>query len=423
VESQKFLIEGLNGQRTLEGKIDAKGAKNAALKILAASVLFDNGFQIDNVPLIEDISRMNELLTHIGVGVERLSDRSFRLRPSSVIGTELCDDIAKKLRSSIVLTGPILAKEGRVSFPHPGGCVIGERPIDAFLDGFEKMGAKIERVGERYVISAKKMHGTEIVFKIPSVTATETFMMTAVLAVGITVLHNAAAEPEIVALADFLNASGADIKGAGTHTVIIKGVDSLANKEPFLTPPDRIEAGSFAILAAVCGKDIEITNCEPAHFKVLLRALRSAGADVAENERSIRIKSPKELKALDVKTHEYPGVPTDLQSPLIVLMTQATGRSFIFETIFEGRLNWLNDLIRMGAEITICDPHRAVINGPTLLRGREIESPDLRAGLAFIIASLIAKGRSIIHNVYNIDRGYERIEKRLREIGANIKRI
>jgi UDP-N-acetylglucosamine 1-carboxyvinyltransferase len=397
------------------------GAKNAALKAFAASILFDDEIQLDNVPHIRDVESISELLRHLGVGVNQISERSFRLKSSSSVSTHLPEDIAKSFRSSIVLTGPILARCGEVSFPHPGGCVIGERPIDIFLESFEKMGADIKKDGGKYVVSGK-LHGAEIIFKMPSVTATETLMMAGVLTLGTTILHNAACEPEIVALANFLIASGANISGAGTHTVIIKGVDSLRNKSPFLTPSDRIEAGSLAILAAVCGKDVEIIDCRPEHLKVFLRTLVNAGANIKETENSVRIKASPRLKAVDVRTHEYPGIPTDLQSPLAVLMTQAHGRSFIFETVFEGRLDWLSDLIRMGADITICDPHRVFISGPTALRGREMESPDLRAGLAFIIAGLIAKGESIIHNIHNIDRGYENIEERLAHLGANIQR-
>ena len=423
MENEKFAIQGLNGQRILSGKIPVMGAKNIAPKIFAASVLFKDGLQINNVPLINDIENMAGLLRHLGAKTERVGERSFKLKPVFSLGTDLADDIAKSFRASIVLSGPLLVKEGRVSFPHPGGCVIGERPIDVFLESFEKMGAKIAKEGEKYVITAKKLRGAEIVFKIPSVTATETLLMTAVFVPGTTILHNAACEPEIVALAEFLNDSGAQITGAGTHTIVIRGVKSLRAKKPFQTPPDRIETGSLAILAGVCGKDIEITECQPEYLKVFLRTLRNTGVNIKETKTSLRIQAPEKLRAIDVKTHEYPGIPTDLQSPLAVLMTQAEGRSFIFETVFEGRLNWLNELVRMGANITICDPHRVFINGPTLLRGRELESPDLRAGLAFMIAALVAKGESIVHNISNIDRGYERVEDRLRAVGAEIKRI
>lgn len=423
MEKEKFVIQGLEGKRILSGSIPVRGAKNAALKAFAASLLFDDEIQIDNVPFIKDIKSMADLLTHLGVQVNQISERSFRLKSPSSVSADLSDDIAKSLRASIVLSGPLLAKTGKVSFPHPGGCVIGERPINVFLESFEQMGADVRKEGEKYLISADKLHGAEIIFKIPSVTATETLMMTAVLVDGTTILHNVACEPEIVALADFLRASGAEIRGAGTHTIIIKGMGPLKFKSPYRILSDRIEGGSLAILAAVCGEDIEITDCQPEYLKVLLSALTRAGIDIQENAKSIRIKSPREIRTLDVKTHEYPGIPTDLQSPLAVLLTQAKGKSFIFETVFDGRLNYLNELIRMGADVTICDPHRAFISGPTALRGREMESPDLRAGLAFIIAALIAKGETIIHNIHNIDRGYENIEERLQQIGANIKRI
>ncbi len=423
MEKEKFLIEGLGGEKTLSGRVAVRGAKNAALKVFAASLLFDDGIIVENVPFIQDIESMRHLLEHLGVKVERLSERSYVLKPSASINTDLSDETAKSLRSSIVLSGPILAREGNVSFPHPGGCVIGERPIDIFLEGFMAMGADVEKSDGKYFISAKKLRGANITFKIPSVTATETLMMAAVLIPGRTVLHNVAQEPEIVGLADFLKGSGADISGAGTHTIVITGVGSLKGGGVFFTPPDRIEAGSLAILAASSGKDVEISDCRPEHLKVLLRTLRSAGVNIQEGESSIRVRESLNLRSIDVKTHEYPGIPTDLQSPLAALLTQANGRSFIFETVFEGRLNYLNELIRMGADITICDPHRAFISGPTPLKGREMKSPDLRAGLAFIIASIIAKGQSVIHNIHNIDRGYERIEERLREIGADIKRV
>jgi len=424
VENEKFIIQGLGGQRAFEGKIPVIGAKNAVLKTFAASLLFGNEIRVDNVPFIQDIANMNELLRHLGVGVERIEEKSFVLNSPDAIGTDLCGDIAKSFRSSIVLTGPILAREGKVTFPHPGGCVIGERPIDIFLESFKKMGADIDMHDRQYVISADKLAGAEIVFKIPSVTATETLMMTATLVPGKTILHNVACEPEIVALADFLNTGGADISGAGSHTIVIKGRDSLLkSKEPYQTPPDRIEAGSFAILAAVCGKDIEITDCKPDHLRVFLRTFDNAGVNFETTENSIRIKMSPQLNAINVKTHEYPGIPTDLQSPLAVFLTQASGRSLIFETVFESRLDYLSELSRMGADVMICDPHRAFITGVTPLRGREIESPDLRAGLAFIIAALVAKGESIVHNIHNIDRGYENIEERLQMVGADIKRI
>lgn len=419
---QKFFIKGLGGQRVLSGEIPIRGAKNAILKAQVASILFKDEILLKNIPFIEDVLKMNIILEDLGIVVEQISKRSFRFKPSKNLKSDLNGEVAKSLRSSVVLTGPILARTGKVSFPHPGGCVIGKRPIDVFLNSFEKMGAKIKTNKDSYVIEAKKMHGAEIFFRVPSVTATETLIMTAVLVKGITTIHNCACEPEITYLANFLNSSGAKIKGAGTHTIIIKGT-GLLKKGEYMTPPDRIEAGSFAVIASLCGKNIKITNCNPSDMMAELNSLHEMGVNFNLDKNSISISAPKLLKPIDIKTREYPGFPTDLQAPFSVLLTQAKGKSTIFETVFEGRLNYLNDLERMGADIVQCDPHRAIINGPTSLRGREMESPDLRAGLAFLIAGLIAKGDSVVHNAYNIDRGYEKIEDRLNATGADIRRI
>jgi UDP-N-acetylglucosamine 1-carboxyvinyltransferase len=418
----RFLIKGLNGNKKLSGSLPVRGAKNSVLKALASSILFKQGLEIHNVPYIQDVSRMRDLLLKLGYEIDKLGKRAFKLRSPKGFKTSLDNEIAKTFRSSIVLSGPLLAREGKVIFPHPGGCVIGARPIDVFLESFKKMGAQTRSDGNFYVVSAKRLKGADIFFKLPSVTATETLMMAACLAKGTTRLYNAACEPEILFLADFLNASGANIKGAGTHTIIIKGVPQL-NKGVFNTPPDRIEAGSLAVIAALCGKEMKITNCDPRYMGAIIHALESAGVSVDIKKTSLGIKSSLKLRPVDIKTREYPGFPTDLQAPFSVLLTQANGRSKIFETVFEGRLNYLNDLVRMGAEVVICDPHRAIVDGPSKLRGREMESPDLRAGLSFLAAALIAKGDSVIHNANYIDRGYERIEDRLNTVGAEIRRI
>jgi UDP-N-acetylglucosamine 1-carboxyvinyltransferase len=418
-----FLVKGLSGQKTLTGVLPVMGAKNSILKAQACSLLFKNDVLLHNAPLIEDVIRMNTVLEGLGSNVEQVSKRSFSLKAPKSLKTDIDKDIAKLLRSSVVLTGPILAREGRVSFPHPGGCVIGERSIDVFLDAFQKMGAHLKEDNDVYVLEAKKLRGTEIFLKVPSVTVTETLMMTAVLVNGITVLHNCACEPEVVCLAQFLNSAGANVSGAGTHTIIIQGSGELLDKGVFNTPPDRIEAGSFIIISALCGKDLKITNCNPDDMRAVLFALKKIGVNVKKDKDYISVSSDSKLKPLDIKTSEYPGFPTDLQAPLSVLLTQAQGRSLIFETVFEGRLNYATDLKRMGADIVICDPHRAMVTGPTSLRGREVESPDLRAGLAFLIAALMASGDSVVNNTYNIDRGYEKIEDRLNTVGAEIKRI
>jgi len=416
----KFLI---HGGKKLKGEIEVKGAKNAALKAFAASLLFQEPIVIKNVPLIEDIFRISELLEALSVKAEKIGDRTFKISGNQANSYVLKPEISKAIRASIVLTGPLLARFGKAIFPHPGGCVIGERPIDIFLDAFHEMGAKVAEKDGSYVLEAERLRGAEIVFKNISATATETLMMAAVLAKGKTILCNAACEPEIPYLANFLNVSGARISGAGTHTISIIGVKNLHSKKPFITMPDRIETGNFAVLAGLLGDNIIIKNCEPAHIMIFLKHLRLAGVNYEKGTNWLKISAPGRLQAVDIRTKEYPGFATDLQAPFTVLLTQAEGKSLVHETIFEGRLNYINDLNRMGASITICDPHRVIVEGPSSLRGRETESPDLRAGLAFVFAGLIAEGDSIIHNVYHIDRGYERIEERLQRLGADIRRI
>lgn len=431
---EHFLISGLAGKKKLSGKVSIPGAKNATLKAMAAAILFEDEVSLSNVPMIEDVSRTADLLAELGAKVTT-HGHLCHIETDGINSTDLSSEISKRLRASIVFSGPLMARFGKVSFPHPGGCVIGERPIDLFLEGFQKMGAKlsVEDEGERtrYVLraSAGKLRGAELFFRIQSVTGTETFLMAGVLAEGETVIKNAALEPEIVALADFLNSCGAKIEGAGTTTIRIRGGKLLFSRgKKFEIPPDRIDAGSFLILSALVGKDVEITNCNPAHLESLIDLLRSSGAVIHAGKNFLRVKRGlgirnKKTRAVDVKTHEYPGFPTDLQAPMVVYLTQATGESMVFETIFEGRLNYTEALSRMGADIVTMDPHRVIVKGPTALSGKELESPDLRAGLAFVIAAVIAKGDSVIHNVYNIDRGYERIEERLRKLGVSIERV
>ena len=417
----KFLVRG---GKKLSGEIDVMGAKNSVLKAMAASVLFDGVVNITNVPLIEDVFRMRELLSDIGAEV-REEKRKLSISTDKLRGDTLKKSVSERLRASIVLAGPILARQGKVFFPYPGGCVIGKRPIDVFLDGWRAMGAHIKETSEGFEIKAKKLRGTDYFFRVVSVTGTETLIMTAALAEGKTVLRNAALEPEVSALADFLNRAGVKIRGAGTPTIEIDGTGGrlLKATEPFRVMPDRIEAGSFLILGAVLGKGIRINHCNPEHIMALISALHDAGVEVKIGEDWVETKKPDRFSPVNIKTREYPGFPTDLQAPFAVLLTQAQGESIIFESIFEGRLGYVEELKRMGAKIVPCDPHRVIIAGPTELQGREIETPDLRAGLAFVIAALLAKGKSVIGNVYQIDRGYERIDERLRRLGADIERV
>ncbi|MFQ5661635.1 MAG: UDP-N-acetylglucosamine 1-carboxyvinyltransferase [Candidatus Paceibacteria bacterium] len=427
----KFLIKGLAGKKTLKGKIAVAGAKNAVLPALAASLLFKDKFCISNVPEISDARHMATLLQNLDAKITKKTKKTFCIETKNIKKKEIDTEISNELRASIILTGPLLARFGEVSFSHPGGCIIGKRPVDIFIDGYKKMGAKVTQKNGKYNIKTKdkKLKGAKIFFDKISVTGTETLMLAGVLAKGKTVLENAAMEPEIKHLAEFLNSCGAKIKGAGTSTIEITGGILLQAKgKMYKTLPDRIEAGSFLILGALSADNLEITNCIPEHINSLIELLRQSGLSIKTEKNKILIKNNSKtknnvFKNVDVQTHEYPGFATDLQAPMCVFLTQTKGESKIHETIFEGRLNHTGDLVRMGANITMWNPHQATIKGPTTLRGKELEGPDLRAGLAYVIAAVIAKGDSVVNNVHYIDRGYEKIEERLRDIGVNIKRI
>jgi UDP-N-acetylglucosamine 1-carboxyvinyltransferase len=415
---EKFIIKG---GRKLKGIIDIKGAKNDALVIFAASLLTSKPVIIYNVPEIEDIKNLLKIIKKTGTKIKRLKYGKYKLKAHNLNSFFIEPKIAKKIRASILLVPALLSRLGKVKFTHPGGCVIGERPIDQFLNGYKKLGATISYKNNLYEITAPKLKGAEIFFDNITVTGTESMIMAAVLAKGKTLLKNCACEPEIVSLADFLNSCGAKIKGAGTPYITIEGVKEL-NGGIHKVIPDRIEAGSFCILAMATNSNITIINCEPNHLEALICILKKMGANIKIQKNRIEL-MPSKLNSVNIKTHEYPGFPTDLQAPFCVLLTQTNGRALVHETIYEGRLMWTEDLKRMGAHIYTFDPHRIEISGPTKLQGRKIESPDIRAGMAYIIAALCAEGRTVINNVYQIDRGYEKIEKRLKKIGAYIKRV
>jgi len=418
----KFII---NGKKPLSGQIAVSGAKNSALKIIPASILSTEKITIKNLPNIEDVTRSFEVLTDLGAKITYNGSEA-NIDTSNIANNELNAKMADKFRGSIMFVGPLLARFGEAKFPHPGGCVIGAggRPIDLFLEGYRAFGAEIkEESGKFYHIKAKHLQAAEYFFPLVSVTATESMMMTASIIPGTTILKNCAMEPEISALADYLNTQGAQISGAGTPIMVIKGQNKIGAGE-FTVIPDRIETGSFAILAAAANANLEIINCQPEHIMTLLKIMERIGVDFEYGRDWLKIKKGKRpLKAHDIKTHEYPGFATDLQSPYVVLMTQAQGISLIHETIYDRRLLWTDMLSQMGASIIMCDPYRVVIQGPTPLFGKRLISPDLRAGIALVIAGLIAEGRTEIDNVYQIDRGYEKLEERLRKIGADISRV
>lgn len=417
---EKFIIQG---GRKLSGEIKVNGAKNAALKVLAASLLTDQEWTVSNVPQIEDIFRLLELLKGVGVEIKNNSKGVYQVKAKNIRVSRLNPEIASKLKGSILMTGPLLARCGSAIFPRPGGCVIGQRPRDIFLAGFEAFGVKIKENGESYNLTAKgRLKGINFTFPVVSVTATETMILTAVLAKGKTILKNAACEPEVVALTDFLNKCGAKIKGAGTPFVEIEGVRNLGGGSCRIIP-DRIEAGSFVLLGLTVGGSIKVSGLNPKHLDALWFLLDKAGANLEIGKNFVLVKPSPSLNAVDLKTHEYPGFPTDLQAPFTVLMTRAKGISLIHETIFEGRLFYTDILKQMGADIIMCDPHRVIVKGPIKLYGRRLISPDIRAGMALISAALSAREESTIENIYQIDRGYEKIEERLRKIGAKIERV
>lgn len=470
-----FVVNGLDGKRTLRGSVTIGGAKNAALKAMAAAILFDGPVRLENVPDNSDIETLANILKNLGAKVEVVGKengkreneapilRSSRLASevgeneivgkikggqtliidaTSIDSTKIDANLAQGMRGSVVLTGPMLARYKKVSFPAPGGCVIGARPIDLFLSGYESLGAKVNEHDCLYDISVQnELVGTEISFNKISVGATETLMMSAVLARGTTILKNCALEPEIANVAEWLNASGAKISGVGTPTITIQGTGGrlLSAKKPFVTIPDRVTAGSFLILGALCAEELLIENCRPDHLEALTRLLIESGVKIKINSDSIlvsndsagdKVSAKKFLpyKAVpNLRTHEYPGFPTDLQSPLVTFLTQADGESTVFETIFEGRFKYTEDLIKLGANITTMNPREILIKGPTPFRelppGEVLTAHDIRAGFAVVLAALIGKGKSIVQNVHLIDRGYERLDLVLKNLGADVERV
>lgn len=416
----KYII---NGGKTLSGEIKVAGAKNLGLKIIPAAILSQDKIKITNLPLINDINKEIELIEDLGAQT-KLEGKDLEINPAKINKTELNPNFANKFRASIMFVGPILARFGEVKFPHPGGCVIGAgtRPIDIFLEAFQKMGAQLETGNNHYTLKAAKLKGINYFFHKISVTATESLLMTACLAQGKTVLQNCALEPEIKALADYLNKCGAKIKGAGTSTIEIEGVEKLNGSEIKIIP-DRIETGTFAILAAATKSQFTITECNPEHISALLSLFDRIGIKYEQGDDFLKIFKSENLKSHDAITHEYPGFATDLQSPYTVLMTQTNGMSIIHETIYDRRLLWTDILAQMGANIIMADPHRIIVQGPTKLHGRQAVSTDLRAGIALVIAGLIAQGTTSLENIYQINRGYENIVERLQKLGADIRQV
>ena len=409
----------IQGGANLSGEIAVKGAKNSALKILAATILTQGENEIKSIPKINDIEKLLEIIEDLGAKISKDAD-IIKISTDNIHKTIIDSDLGRSLRASIILAGPMLARFGEISIPHPGGCSIGKRPVDIFIDGFKAFGAEFQESENHYTFKAKKLKGTTYIFPKITVTGTETMIMTATLAEGKTVLKNSAQEPEIPALAEYLNECGAKISGAGTSTITIEGVKKLKAGEIKIMP-DRIETGTFVIMGLLTGSEIKITDCNPADLENFLLIVERAGGKLEIGKNYIKTIKTDKFNPVDIITHEYPGFPTDLQAPFTLLMTQARGMSLIHEPIFDGRLFFTDKLNQMGANIIMCDPHRVIVNGPTPLYGKKVDSPDLRAGATLLLAGLIAKGETVIDNVYQIERGYENIVERLKKLGAKIE--
>ncbi|MEK7063440.1 MAG: UDP-N-acetylglucosamine 1-carboxyvinyltransferase [Patescibacteria group bacterium] len=416
-----FVIEGLAGKKTLKGSIKVNGAKNAVLPMMAASVLIRAETILTNVPAISDVAAMGKILEGLGATVVR-TNGTLELGMRELSSTVLDHATAKSLRASILLTGPVLARMGSVSFPHPGGDLIGERPIDLFAAGLQALGATVTEFNDSYTFSAPQgLKGGDYFFSTVSVTGTEALMMAATLARGKVTLRNAALEPEVVALAEFLISAGAKIEGVGTATIVITPT-ALHSPPPAAVIPDRIEAATFLALGALAAEELTVEQVRPHHLDAVLDVIMRMGVRVNVGKDYITVRAPEVLQPVRVRTHEHPGFPTDAHPPTMVLLTQAHGESIMIESIFDGRLAYTEELCRMGAEITCISPHRARVVGKRALRAADIETPDIRAGLAFILAGIVAEGTTRVGNAHLVDRGYEKIEERLRAIGVAIRR-
>ena len=409
------------GGRPLEGTVRISGAKNASLPDLCAALLTDQRVSLRNVPEVRDIRTMGRVLSALGADVSFGVGGIVEVTAARLTSVEAPYDLVKTMRASVLVLGPLVAREGRARVSLPGGCAIGARPINLHLAALEKMGARIV-VEHGYVeAQAERLQGTEIYFDTVTVTGTENVMMAASLARGETVIRNAACEPEVVDLADLLVSMGAKIQGAGGPVVRVAGVDALHGADHTVIP-DRIETGTFVAACAIAGGDIEIRACEPLHLKAVVEKFRETGVRIEEGPENLRVRAPRMLRAANVSTLPYPGFPTDMQAQFMVLMTQATGTSTLTETIFENRYMHVAELERMGAHVR-AEGRIAIVTGPTPLSGAQIMATDLRASACLVLAGLGATGETIVDRVYHLDRGYYRIDEKLRGLGADIERI
>lgn len=413
-----FWIKGGN---RLEGIVRISGAKNAVLPILAATILAERPCIICNVPDLHDVHVMKDVLHSLGISI-RSEDSILEVDPSRIYAMEISDTLAQKMRASNLVLGPLLAKFGWAKISYPGGCAIGTRPIDLHLKGLRMLGAEFwEKPGGYIEAKAKELRGTNITLDFPSVGATENIMMAAVLAKGETCIINAAREPEIEDLQNFLNAMGAKIAGAGTNVIRIEGVSSLHGCTHKVIP-DRIEAGTYLIAAAITGGQLRLENTNPEHLKSFTARLEETGLKIIENNDCIEVYGSEIINPVDIITLPYPGFPTDLQAPMMALLTIAKGTSVITETIFDKRFQHVGELCRMGANIRV-EGRLAVIKGVEKISGAHVSATDLRAGAALILAGLAAEGETIVEGAYFVERGYEKVVEKLTQVGAQIKKV
>ncbi len=410
-----YIVEG--GER-LEGEVNVSGSKNASLPIIAASILSGKTTTLYNVPSIYDTKTTLEILKLLGCTVTKKNGKII-IDSKNIKSQEIPKELMRKMRSSVILAGAILGRFKHAIFTYPGGCDIGTRPIDLHLKGFEKLGIKIEE-GNGYIkCSCDKIVGNSIQLDFPSVGATENIILAAIFAEGETIITNAAMEPEIIDLQNFLNKMGAKVEGAGTNVIKITGVKNLKNVS-YNIMPDRIETGTLLCMGAITGGELVLNNAKQEHITPVIYKLEEAGAKIILEKNKIILKAPKKLKAIDVKTMPYPGFPTDMQSVFVSLQTVAKGTSMMVENIFENRYKYVNELARMGAKITV-EGKVAIVKGVRKLSGTEVNSTDLRGGAALVTAALMARGISKINNIEYILRGYEKLDKKLKNIGAKIK--
>ncbi|PTR47683.1 UDP-N-acetylglucosamine 1-carboxyvinyltransferase [Geobacillus thermodenitrificans] len=416
---EKIIVRGGN---RLSGTVKVEGAKNAVLPVIAATLLASKGTStIHDVPALSDVYTISEVLRYLGADV-RIAGNAVMVDATGPLTVEAPFEYVRKMRASVLVMGPLLARNGRARVALPGGCAIGSRPIDQHLKGFEAMGASV-KVGNGFIDAEinGRLRGAKVYLDFPSVGATENIMMAAVLAEGTTVIENCAKEPEIVDLANFLNAMGAKIRGAGTGTIRIEGVDELVGTAHTVIP-DRIEAGTFMVAAAITGGNVLVQGAVPEHLSSLIAKLEEMGVTVIEEETGVRVIGPETLKAVDIKTMPYPGFPTDMQSQMMALLLKAEGTSMITETVFENRFMHVEEFRRMNADIKI-EGRSVIINGPCQLQGAEVAATDLRAAAALILAGLAADGYTRVTELRHLDRGYVRFHEKLAALGADIERV